>query len=226
MWFNDKNALVGKRFRTTADTKELLELHGFLAESFASRAEDRAGNAAGHIRRIKQLTGILVRAMLENDYPEFTAEYADNIILASPLHDIGKITVRDEILKKGDKLTSGESGELMNHTLAGSEILHELAEAVGGGTYIAVAAVIARYHHERWNGCGYPDRLRGEAIPLAARIVSITDSFDCLAAGSPYSKKVGVDGAAELLRRFAGEYYDPALTDIFLSKKNAIAELY
>ncbi|MGN1098355.1 MAG: HD-GYP domain-containing protein, partial [Clostridia bacterium] len=92
--------------------------------------------------------------------------------------------------------------------------------------YIAVAAVIARYHHERWNGCGYPDRLKGNQIPLAARIVSIADGFDCFVSGSAYSKKTDLDEAAKTLREFAGVYYDPALTDIFLSEMKQIQEVY
>ena len=226
MWFKDKNSFVGKRFRTTADSKELLELHGPLAESFASRAEDRRGGADKHLSRVKELTGVLVRAMLENSYPDFTAEYADNIILASALHDIGKIAVSDEILTREGQLTDRESEQLMSHTLEGEKILNDIAGKVGGGTYIALAAVIARCHHERWNGCGYPDRLKGEEIPLAARIVAITDGFDCLAGGSSYSKGIGPAEAAAAMRQFAGQYYDPALTDIFLSRLNKIEEIY
>lgn len=226
MWFKDKNAFAGKRFRTTADSRELLELHGCLAESFASRAEDRSGGADKHLERVKQLTGILVRAMLENNYPDLTAEYADNIILASPMHDIGKIAVSDDILMKEGRLTDKESEQLMNHTLEGEKILSEIAGKVGGGTYIALAAVIARYHHERWNGCGYPDRLKGEEIPLAARIVAIADGFDCLAGGNSYSKGMGAAEAANAMREFAGTYYDPAMTEIFLSRLNRIEEVY
>ncbi len=226
MWFNDKSVFVGKRFRTTADSKELLELHGLLAECFASRAEDRTGGADGHIRRVKQLAGILVRAMLENNYPDFTAEYADNIILASALHDLGKIAVSDAILAKKGELNVKESQLMQSHTLEGAKILEDISAALGGGTYTAVAAVIARGHHERWNGCGYPDRLKGEDIPLAARVTAIVDGFDCLAAGSPYSRKLELSEAFKAVREFSGIYYDPVLTDMFLSKSEQIAEIY
>lgn len=222
LWFKDKNAFVGKRFRTAADTRELLELHRLLAESFASRAESRDGSRHEHIKRVEQLTGIIVRAMLDSGYTDFTAEYADNIILASTLHDVGKITVRDNVLNKKGELNKIEADELMLHTVEGGKILDEISAALGGGTYISVAAVIAKYHHERWNGCGYPDRLKGENIPLAARIVAIADGFDCLAG----EKGTDIDEAAEAMREFSGIYYDPALTDIFLSRLSAIKDVY
>lgn len=222
MWFKDKNAFVGKRFRTAADTKELLELHRLLAFELAVRAESRDGSREGHVRRVEQLTGILARALLDSGYPDFTAEYADNIILASTLHDVGKITVRDSVLTKKGELNKSEADELMLHTVEGGKILDKISAALGGGTYISVAAVIAKHHHERWNGCGYPDRLKGEAIPLPARIAAIADGFDCLAG----ERKMNIAEAASAVREFAGVYYDPALTDIFLSRMTEIEAVY
>ncbi len=222
MWFNDKNAFVGKRFRTAADTKELLELHRLLAKELAVRAESRNGSRRAHVERVEQLTGIIVRAMLESGREDFTAEYADNIILASTLHDVGKLAVRDEILSKKGELTKAEADELMLHTVEGGKMLEKISAELGGGTYTSVAAVIAKYHHERWNGCGYPDRLKGEEIPLPARIVAVADGFDCLAG----ERKIPVGEAASAIREFAGIYYDPAITDIFLSRLSAIEKLY
>ncbi len=222
MWFNDKNAFVGKRFRTAADSKELLELHTLLGECLAVRAESRDGSSKGHVRRVRELTGILVRAMLRADYPDFTAEYADNMVLASTLHDVGKICVRDAILTKKEELSKSEADELMLHTVEGGKILADISSALGGGTYIAVAAVAARSHHERWNGCGYPDRLKGKEIPLAARVIAIADGFDCLVDGG----KTDIAQAASAMREFAGIYYDPMLTDIFLSSLSEIESVY
>ncbi|MCH5187767.1 MAG: HD domain-containing protein [Oscillospiraceae bacterium] len=222
MWFKDKNAFVGKRFATAADTKELLELHRYFGRTLAERAESRDGSRAGHISRVEQLTGILVRAMIMADYPDFTSEYADNVILASTLHDVGKIAVSDAVLAKSGELSRAEAEELMRHAPEGGNILEEISEKLGGGTYISVAAVVARYHHERWNGCGYPDRLKGAEIPLPARIVSIADGFDCIVG----EKKMDIDAAAVAMREFVGVYYDPALTDIFLSRLSAIKEVY
>lgn len=222
MWFKDKNAFVGRRFATSADTKELLELHRLFGRTLAERAESRDGSRAGHVSRVEQLTGILVRAMIMADYPGFTAEYADNVIMASTLHDVGKIAVSDTVLSKTGELNKAEAEELMRHTLEGAGLLEEISEKLGGGTYISVAAVVARFHHERWNGCGYPDRLKGEDIPLPARIVSIADGFDLLAG----ENKMDIEATAAAMREFAGVYYDPALTDIFLSRLPAIKEVY
>lgn len=220
MWFKDKNAFVGKRVRTAADSRELLELHRFLAESFAVRAESRDGSKKGHIKRVELLTGILVRAMLAGDYPDFTAEYADNIILASTLHDIGKIAVKDEILTKSE-LTEKESRELKEHCLEGEKILREISEKLGGGTYIEAAKIMARSHHERWNGCGYPDRLKGEQIPLPARIVAVAHGFESFV----NEGKLSISESANAMREFAGVYYDPALTDLLLSQMPEIEKV-
>lgn len=216
MWFKDKNAFVGKRMRTSADSRELLELHRFLAESFAVRAESRNGSKKAHIKRVEQFTGILVRAMLASDYPDFTAEYGDNIVLASTLHDIGKIAVNDEILLKAN-LNEKESRILQEHTLRGEEILSEISKKLGGGTYIEAARIIAKFHHERFNGCGYPDRLKGEEIPLPARIVSVALGFEGF-----LNSGLSADESASAMREFAGVYYDGALTDLFLSRMNEI----
>ncbi len=221
MWFKDKNAFVEKRLRTAADSRELLELHRYLAESFASRAEKRDGSGGGHIKRVQLLTGILTGAMLRRDYPELTAEYADNIVLASTLHDIGKIAVRDDILEKKE-LTEREAELLKAHTIEGEKILGEISLRLGGGTYIEAARLIAKSHHERWNGCGYPDRLKGGDIPLGARIVSLTDGLDCLVWGEGLT----VDNALGALREFSGVYYDPEITDIFISREKEIKEIY
>ena len=222
MWFKDKNAFVGRRFTSSADTKELLELHRLFGRVLAERAESRDGSRAEHVSRVEQLTGLLVRAMIMADYPGFTAEYADNVILAATLHDVGKIAVSDAVLSKSGELSKAEAEELMRHTTEGAALLEEISEKLGGGTYISVAAVVARFHHERWNGCGYPDRLKGDEIPLPARIVSIADGFDLLAG----EKKTDIDEAAAAMREFAGVYYDPVLTDIFLSRLLAIKEVY
>lgn len=220
MWFNDKNSFVGKRVRTAADSRELLDLHRFLAESFAVRAESRDGSKKGHVKRVEMIVGVLVRAMLKNDYPDFTAEYADNIILASTLHDIGKIAVSDSILQK-EELTEKESAALMEHCLKGRQILDEIAQKLGGGTYIEAAKRIAYSHHERWNGCGYPERLKGNEIPLEARVVAIAHAADALLA----QEKLSLEEATVALREFAGVYYDPYLTDMLLTQGEEIMRI-
>lgn len=221
MWFKDKNSFVGKRYNLAADSGELMRLSGIFARVLAERAESRDGGRAAHVERVSQLTGILARAMLAEGYPDFSAEYADNIITASVLHDVGKLAVSDAVLAKKGKLSSAEAEELMRHTVEGGRLLDSVAEKIGEGTYIPIAAAIARYHHERWNGCGYPDRLGGEDIPLPARMVALADGFDCFVESgrSP-------DEAAEAVEAFGGVYYDPRLTEIFLRRLAAIKKLY
>jgi putative two-component system response regulator len=142
-------------------------------------------------------------------------EFLENLYRASPLHDIGKVAIADAILRKPGRLTDDEFSVMQRHTVYGSDILqwavHELADA----GYVRMAAEIARHHHERFDGTGYPDGLCGPEIPLAARIVAVADAFDALTSHRVYREPVTLAEAAQEIERNAGGQFDPAIVAAF-----------
>jgi len=158
-----------------------------------------------HIRRTGLLSEMLARAAGWSDAD------AELIRLAAPMHDIGKIGIPDAILRKPDKLTPAEYETMKMHTLLGARMLEGSQSAI-----LALAHDIALAHHERWDGRGYPQGLAGQAIPEAARIVSIVDVFDAVSHNRVYRLAMPEDEVLKLLSQGAGTQFDPALVALFL----------
>jgi putative two-component system response regulator len=135
----------------------------------------------------------------------------DNIGLAAPMHDVGKIGIPDQIILKNGMLTDNEFSVIKTHTTIGALILENSRASI-----LQTARMIALSHHEHWNGYGYPAGSKGEHIPLAARIVALSDTFDALTSRRPYKLPYPVDIACELIRKERGKHFDPDLVDIFL----------
>lgn len=134
----------------------------------------------------------------------------EDIRFAAYLHDLGKIGISDAILKKPGPLTRPEWAEMRRHSVMGAQIVESVDLAPGIKQTI-------RHNHERWDGAGYPDRLRGEEIPLEARILSVADAYEAMTADRPYRRALGHAAAVEELRRCAGTQFDPLVVDAFLS---------
>lgn len=130
------------------------------------------------------------------------------------LHDVGKLRVPDSILLKPGKLDPHEWETMQKHTIWGEELLE-------GGEHFALARRIARWHHENWDGSGYPDRVKGEEIPFEARLVRIVDVYDALRSERPYKPAWSEDEVLEELRRLRGAHFGPELTDLFLALRGA-----
>jgi HD-GYP domain-containing protein (c-di-GMP phosphodiesterase class II) len=145
-------------------------------------------------------------------------QQVEEIRYASPLHDIGKVALPAEILNKPGRLTPEEMAVVMSHTSVGHAILDRSPWSV-----LQCAALIARSHHECWDGTGYPDGLKGEAIPLAARIVAVADVYDALLSRRAYKPAWGQDEVVTEMRRLRGSKFDPALLDLFLAHLPQVA---
>ncbi|MDZ7653074.1 MAG: HD domain-containing protein [Burkholderiaceae bacterium] len=188
----------------TADRERIKNL-GQLVEQQALAAERLDDTTGEHCYRVGRLASILGREVGLEDDVCFLVD------LAARLHDIGKLIVPDAILLKPGKLTPGEREIMETHTVAGWEIL--------GQTNIPqmhIAQEIARHHHERWDGTGYPDRLATTSIPIAARVSALADVFDALTHKRPYKEAWPVADALAEIKRLRGRQFDPELTDIFL----------
>jgi putative two-component system response regulator len=172
----------------------------------AHAAEFRDPTTGAHLNRMSRTCGLLAeRSGLDKTRAEM-------IRIASPMHDIGKIGVSDEILRKPGKLTPGEWDEMRKHPMMGSEIL-----AGSDSELLQIGGVIALTHHERWDGAGYPHRLEREEIPVEGRIVALADVFDALTSERPYKPAFEIDHAVGIMKEERGRHFDPDLLDIFLT---------
>lgn len=171
--------------------------------AFAAEAKD--DDTGTHVQRIQNLTLRICMAL------EISAEQSVKISYFSSMHDVGKIHVPDAILKKRGPLTEEEWVVMRSHSLAGFKIL-------GTHPFYQIAREIARSHHERWDGAGYPDGLRGREIPLPGRIVAVADVFDALTHARPYKDAWPVEKAFEEMENLSGKAFDPEILEVFLNK--------
>ena len=156
-----------------------------------------------------------------------TDEYIDDVYKSAPLHDIGKIRITDAILNKPGKLTPDEFEVMKKHALYGGEIIEKLLESLTQASYLEVARDIAMYHHEKWDGSGYPYSLKGEEIPLSARVMAVADVFDALVSRRSYKAPFSIDKAIEIIKNDAGTHFDAKVVEAFLhaeSQIRAVAE--
>ncbi|MGK2961121.1 MAG: HD domain-containing phosphohydrolase [Gemmatimonadaceae bacterium] len=193
---------------------ELEEARLEMLERLALAAELRDTETGRHMRGVGELAGSLARRMGLAD------EAAAMIARAAPLHDIGKLGIPDSALLKNGPLSAQETELMRSHTVVGERLL-----SGGMSMVMQTAAIVARYHHERFDGTGYPDRLSGQAIPLAARIVAVADVFDALAHDRPYRKAWPEDAAIELIIEGSGTHFDPAVVRAFMSEPWVAARL-
>lgn len=169
-------------------------------EVLASVCEYRDDETGQHARRVGELSAALATEL------GLDCDFIDSIRLAAPLHDLGKIAIRDSILFKPDTLTSDEYTEMKKHSGIGAALLGEKTSPL-----LKLAREIALYHHERWDGDGYEAGLAGEDIPLAARIVAVADSYDAMTNDRLYRKRRSSDDALEELRTLSGTQFDPSV---------------
>ena len=207
--------------KLVADQKVISGMQEHIITGMASLIESRDAETGDHVSR----TSSLVKAIAENARKD--GVYADKLddrfiselCALAPMHDVGKIAVPDEILKKPDKLTAEEFDQMKLHASAGGTVIRQILSGITDEEYLKFASDIATYHHERWDGAGYPEGLSGEDIPLAARIMAIADVFDALVSERCYKKPIPAKEAYEIIRREAGSHFDPALANVFLEHK-------
>ena len=192
----------------------------------AAMIESRDNSTGGHINRTSACVALFVERLRNLDDYNMSENYWDAVINAAPLHDLGKIAVDDAILRKPSGLTDEEYEKMKIHAAYGAQIMNKVLEDVDDKEFVRVAANVAHYHHEKYNGTGYPDRLRGENIPFEARIMALADVFDALASRRYYKEPMSYDEAFEIIRSELGHHFDPHLGRIFVGMKQDIINLY
>jgi response regulator RpfG family c-di-GMP phosphodiesterase len=188
------------------DPGELELTHLEVLTRLALVAEFREDPSGKHVMRVGHISGVLAQTL------RLPAHQGELIRQAAPLHDVGKIGIPDHILLKSSQLTAEEFAIIQTHTTIGAEILGR-----GQSQLLRCAEEIALTHHERWDGTGYPHGLRGEAIPLAGRIVAMADAFDALLRVRAYRKAWSIERAIAEMERGSGTRFDPAVVDAFLA---------
>ena len=196
---------------------------------FADMVENRDENTGEHIHRTAAFVGIIARQLQkEGKYTDIlTEKYIEDLEISAPLHDIGKIKISDAILNKPGRLTSEEFEKMKTHTDEGRKILQKATDSLGEFSYLLISMDMSGYHHERWDGTGYPARLKGEDIPLCARIMAVADVFDALISKRSYKDAFSFSEAVDIIQEEKGTHFDPAVVDAFmhaLDEVKAVAE--
>lgn len=213
-----------KRTRQLIESQQKLEKNNeFLINALSSVVEFRSLESGEHIRRVKYFTRIFLNYM-KKYYPEyeFTKEQIDLIVNASALHDIGKIAIPDSILLKPARLTPSEFEVIKKHTTYGCQILEKFKQE--DSDFYRYCYDICRYHHERYDGNGYPDGLKGEDIPIWAQIVSIVDVYDALISKRVYKTPYAVDVAIKMIMDGECGVFNPKLLDCFTNVQDVLCE--
>ena len=207
----------------------IARMQGNLIMVMADLVESRDKFTGDHVRNTATYARIIMNQMrLEGIKPDvLTNEFISNVYKSAPLHDVGKIVVSDSILNKPGRLTDEEFAIMRSHTTAGKEILESAKGAVSESSYLDEAQRLAAYHHEKWDGSGYPYGLAGEDIPLSARIMAVADVFDALVSKRSYKAGFPIEKALAIIEEGIGTHFDPQVARAFLhaqDRARAVAE--
>ncbi len=207
---------------------ELIQYHEEVIYAFADVIEGRDGSTGEHVKRTVAYVGIIVDALKENGiYAEsIDHEYLDFLMRAAPMHDFGKIAVTDTVLQKPGRLTSDEYEVMKTHTVRGADMIKASLAALEEPGYITIAWQVARHHHERWDGSGYPDGLYGDKIPLCARVVAVADVFDAVSQDRCYRGAMSLDESFAIIEQGAGTQFDPLIAKVFLQMRDKVETVF
>lgn len=218
---------TSKLLSEDADNYEHLVCHNQeMICGFATIVENRDENTGGHIKRTSVYAELLARELQQRGkYTDIlTDEFIECLATVAPLHDIGKVAVPDNILCKPGKLTDEKFEIMKSHSVKGGKIIREVFIHSYDEYYREMAYDVARYHHEKWNGKGYPEGLSGNDIPLAARIMSVADVFDAVSEKRCYRDAMPMEKCFEIISEGSGRDFDPILAEAFLNIREIVIE--
>lgn len=225
-FLKDQNAYLEAEVRKRM--KQVSEVQDVTISALASLAETRDQETGYHIRRTQWYVKLLAEKV--QDHPryrdELTPEIIDAFFKSAPLHDVGKVGIADSVLLKPGKLTAEEFEIMKGHAYLGFHALEMAEQEIGTeDSFLTSAKDIAHYHHEKWDGSGYPNGLSGDDIPLSARLMAIADVYDALISKRVYKDAMSHDKALEIIREGRGSHFDPDLIDAFFEIEHQFSEI-
>ena len=206
--------------------KREVALQDKLVLGMATMVEGRDNSTGGHIKRTSDIVRLLVEEMIKDPSIDLNTTFYQSLIKSAPMHDLGKITIDDVILRKPGKFTPEEYQIMKTHSSEGAKILAQILKDVTDKNFEAVAINVAHYHHERWDGKGYPQGLKGEEIPLEARIMAVADVYDALVSKRVYKDEFSFDDAYHIIIDNMGKQFDPGLEKYFARAREKIEKYY
>lgn len=198
-----------------------------LIVTMADMVENRDSDTGAHVQKTAAYVKIILEGLQKKGYyaEKITPKYISDVVMSAPLHDVGKINISDTILNKPGKLTDEEFDIMKTHTKSGRLIMDHAISTVEGESYLKEARNMAAYHHERWDGKGYPEGLHGEAIPLSARIMAVADVFDALTSKRVYKPAYPLEKAVDIIKRGSGSQFDAKCVEVFLDALSEVKDV-
>jgi len=223
---------INERIRSQTEmllhrTERLQRLRNSMVSVLAEMLESRDKDTGGHIERTATYTRILINKMIERGVyvSDISCWDIDMLISSVRLHDVGKISISDLILNKSESLTSEEFETMKIHAAEGERIINKIISQTGDEDFLVCAKMFAGYHHERWDGTGYPHGLKGTDIPILGRIMAVVDVYDALMSDRPYKKAFTHEQAVSIIVEGKGRQFDPRLVDLFCEFQNLFSEV-
>jgi len=205
-------------------TEQLVLLQNGIVYTMADLVENRDKNTGGHVDRTALYMKIMLDAMQEQGVyaDEISSWNIELVVSSARLHDLGKIVISDSILNKPGPLTDDEYKKMQKHSIEGERIIEKAIQQTGNAEFLQNAKMIAAFHHERWDGAGYPYGLKSTDIPLQGRLMAIIDVYDALVSERPYKKAFTHEEAVEIIMKGSGGHFDPLVADVFYAVNDKI----
>ena len=207
-------------------TEHIQEIQDKMVLGLATMVESRDASTGGHIKRTSHVVGILIAAMRKDKLPGLDDEFCKCVVKAAPMHDIGKIAVDDKILRKPGRFEDWEYEIMKTHAAKGAVIVKDVLADIEEPRFQQIAENVAHYHHERWDGSGYPEGISGEQIPLEARIMAVADVYDALVSKRCYKDRMSFEQAYQIIEDGMGKHFDASLNKYFVECRAKLEAYY
>jgi len=207
-------------------TEHILEIQNSVVIGLANMVENRDNNTGGHVKRTSEVVKFFIEEIQRQKVYSIDELKAEDIVRAAPMHDLGKISIESAILCKPGRLTDEEFAIMKTHAPQSGEIVKLILEGVEEQHFVDVSFNVARHHHERWDGKGYPDGLMGESIPVEARIMAVADVYDALVSKRCYKEAMSFEQANRIMNECMGSQFDPSMRPVFVACREKLENYY